>query len=123
MYLKLEDAAGNSFKAEHPYTHACQSELWRQWTVALRQFGDGGVDLGSVKKIAIGVGNGTTSSGQEGEDRDAVYIDQIRLCPARCFNVNQLDLRGDVNGDCRVDIDDFVIMIENWLNDGLSVVP
>ena len=122
MYLKLEDAVGKSFKVEHPYTHACQSDLWREWTVALGQFSDAGVDLGSVRKIAIGFGNGTTS-GQEGEDKDAVYIDQIRLWPARCFNVQQLDLRGDVNGDCRVDIDDFVIMIENWLNDGLSAVP
>jgi len=123
MYLKLEDAAGQSFKVEHPYTHACQSDSWREWTVALGQFSDADVDLGSVKKIAIGFGNGTTSSGQEGEDKDAVFIDQIMLCPARCFNVEQLDLRGDVNGDCRVDIDDFVIMIENWLNDGLSAVP
>jgi len=123
MYLKLEDAAGHSFKAEHPYTYACQSELWREWTVALGQFSDGGVDLGSVKKIAIGFGNGTTSSGQEVEDRDAVYIDQIRLCPARCFNVEQLDLRGDINGDCKVDIEDLVIMMDNWLNEGLSAVP
>jgi len=123
MYFKLEDAAGNSFKAENPYTHACQSELWRQWTVALRQFSDGGVDLSSVKKCAIGFGNGTTSSGQEGEDRDAVFIDQIMLCPAMCYNVEQLDLRGDINGDCKVDIEDLVIMMDNWLNDGLSAVP
>ncbi len=123
MYFKLEDAAGNSFKAEHPYTHACQSDSWQEWTVALEQFSNGGVDLGSVKKIAIGVGNGTTSSGQVGEDRDAVYIDQIRLCPAECYNVEQLDLRGDINGDCKVDIEDLVIMMDNWLNDGLSAVP
>jgi len=30
MYLKLEDAAGQSFKVEHPYTYACQSDSWRQ---------------------------------------------------------------------------------------------
>ena len=98
MYLKLEDAAGQSFKAEHPYTHACQSDSWQEWTVALEQFSSGGVDLGSVKKIAIGLGNGTTSSGQEGDDKDHIYIDQIRLCPAGCDNVEQVDLRGDING-------------------------
>jgi len=86
MYLKLEDAAGQSWKVEHPYTHACQSEFWRQWSVALGLFGDGGVDLGSVKKITIGFGDGT-SSGQEGEDRDHVYIDQIMLCPAGSYNI------------------------------------
>ena len=82
MYLKLEDAAGHSSKAEHPYTHACQSEFWRQWNLALGQFGDGGVDLSSVKKITVGFGDGT-SSGQEDKDRDTVYIDQIILCPAK----------------------------------------
>ena len=86
MYLKLEDAAGQSFKVEHPYTYACQSDSWRQWTVALEQFSSGGVDLGSVKKIAIGLGDGT-SSAQLGDDRDHVYIAQIRLCPAGYYNI------------------------------------
>jgi len=122
MYFKLEDAAGNSFKAENPYTHACQSDSWREWTVALEQFSSGGVDLGSVKKITIGLGDGTISA-QEGEDRDHIYIDEIRLCPAGCYNVEQLDLRGDINGDCKVDIKDLVIMMDNWLNDGLSALP
>ena len=117
MYLKLEDAAGNSFKAEHPYTHACQSDIWQEWTVALEQFSNGGIDLSSVKKIAIGLGDGT-SSAQEGEDKDHIYIDQIQLCPARCFNVEQVDLRGDINGDCKVDIEDLLILMDNWLNEG-----
>ena len=86
MYLKLEDAAGQSFKVEHPYTYACQSDIWRQWTVALEQFSNGGIDLGSVKKITIGLGDGT-SSAQVGEDRDHIYIDQIQLCPAGFYNI------------------------------------
>ena len=118
MYLKLEDAAGNSARAEHPHTHACQSDIWQEWTVALGQFSDGGVDLGSVKKIAIGLGNGTTPSAQEGEDKDHIYIDQIGLCPAGCDNVEQVDLRGDINGDCKVDIEDLLILMDNWLNEG-----
>ena len=81
MYLTLEDASGQSFKIEHPYTHACQSDSWRQWTIALGQFSDEGVDLTSVKKITIGLGDGTASA-QVDEDRDHIYIDQIILCPA-----------------------------------------
>ena len=80
MYLTLEDAAGQSFRVE-TFTHACQSDSWRQWTIALGQFSDGGVDLTSVKKITIGLGDGTGSA-QVGEDRDHIYIDQIMLCPA-----------------------------------------
>jgi len=124
MYLKLEDSAGHAWKVEHPYTYACEAEQWHQWSVALEQFSDGGVDLGSVKKVSVGVGNGTQSAQSEADqDRDHVYIDQIRLCPARCFNTEQLDLRGDVNGDCRIDLKDFAIMADGWLNDGLSAAP
>jgi hypothetical protein len=80
MYLTLEDAAGQSFRVE-TFTHACQSDSWRQWAIALVQFSDGGVDLTSVKKITIGLGDGIVSA-QSGEDRDHIYIDQIILRPA-----------------------------------------
>ena len=81
MYMRLEDASGRSFKVEHPYRYACQSDSWRQWTIALGLFRDGGVDLTSVKKITIGLGDGT-NSGQAAEDRDHIYVDQIVLNPA-----------------------------------------
>jgi hypothetical protein len=81
MYLRLEDASGQSFTVEHPFTYACQSDSWRQWTIALVQFSDGGVDLTSVTKLTIGLGDGT-NSGQADKDRDHIYIDQIILLPA-----------------------------------------
>ena len=82
MYLTLEDAAGQSFRVE-TFAHSCQSDSWRQWTIALGQFSDGGVDLTSVKKITIGLGDSDgTGSGQGGDDRDHIYIDQIILTPA-----------------------------------------
>jgi len=80
MYLTLEDASGQSFRVE-TFTHACQSDSWRQWNIALGLFSDGGVDLTSVNKITIGLGDGTVSA-QGGEDRDHIYIDQIILSPA-----------------------------------------
>jgi hypothetical protein len=84
MYLILEDAAGQSFRVEHPFTYACQSDTWRQWAFALGQFTDAGVDLSSVKKCTIGFGDGT-DSGQTGDDRDIVFIDDINLCPAGAY--------------------------------------
>ncbi|MFH1716723.1 MAG: hypothetical protein ABIF19_05185 [Planctomycetota bacterium] len=80
MYLTLEDAAGQNLKVEHPYTWACESELWREWNIALEQFSAAGVDLTNIKKITIGLGSGA-DSGQGPEDRDGVWIDPIRLCP------------------------------------------
>ncbi len=85
MYMRLEGASGRSFKVEHPYRYACQSDSWRQWTIALGLFADGGVDLTSVKKITIGLGDGTASGQAEG-DRDHIYIDQIVLNPAGTSN-------------------------------------
>jgi hypothetical protein len=86
MYLILEDAAGQSLKVEHPFTYAGQSDTWRQWTFALGQFSDAGVDLSSVKKCTIGFGDGT-SSGQAGDDRDIIFIDDINLCPAGAYEI------------------------------------
>jgi hypothetical protein len=81
MYISLEDAAGKSCTVEHPQRHACQSDSWRQWSVALGLFSDGGVDLTAVKKITLGLGDGT-DSGQDPADRDHILIDWIELCPA-----------------------------------------
>jgi hypothetical protein len=80
MYLALEDASGQSFRVE-TFPHACQTDSWRQWTIPLGLYSDGGIDLTSIKKITIGLGDGT-ASGQSGEDRDHIYIDQIILHPA-----------------------------------------
>jgi len=80
MYVILEDAAGQSLKVENPYPWACQSELWRQWSIDLEQFSAAGVDLTNIKKLTIGLGNGM-DSGQGSEDRDGIWIDPISLCP------------------------------------------
>lgn len=85
MYMRLEDASGRSFKVEHPYRYACQSDSWRQWTIPLGLFADGGINLTSVKKITIGLGDGTNSGQAEG-DRDHIYIDQIVLNLAATSN-------------------------------------
>jgi hypothetical protein len=82
MYLTLEDAAGQSFTVENPYRHACQSDSWRQWTMALSLFSGGGVDLTSVKKITLGMGDGTDSGQSADGDRDRIYVDQIILSSA-----------------------------------------
>ena len=52
-----------------------------------------------------------------------MYIDDIALFPPRCFNPDVVDLRGDLNGDCVVDFADFAILVEGWLNSGLSAMP
>ncbi len=78
MYVRVEDAAGKQATVTHPATYAVQSEPWRTWDIALSEISKAGVDLKSIKKLTIGVGNGTTS-GQADKDVDMLYVDSIRL--------------------------------------------
>jgi hypothetical protein len=122
LYVKVEDLNGSSQKVVHPYKYAVESNIYREWTIDLKEFSNAGVNLAIVKKLTIGTGDGT-NSGQTSTDSDTIYVDDIRLCPPRCFNSQQLDLRGDVNGDCQIDLEDLAGMAAGWLNDGLSVTP
>jgi hypothetical protein len=82
FYLKLEDTAGQSLKVEHPFTYACQSEIWRQWDIALEEFRAAGVDLSKVAKITIGLGSGEPSAQSLDDDVDTLFIGQISVRPA-----------------------------------------
>ncbi len=78
LYVRLEDEAGNQATIAHELTYAVQSEPWRSWEgISLSSFA--GVDMATVKKITIGVGGGENASAQAVDDRDAIYIDNIRL--------------------------------------------
>jgi len=82
LYVKLEDAAGKSLKVEHPFTFACQSEIWRQWDIALDEFTAAGVDLSGIAKITVGMGSGQPAAQSLDDDRDSIFIGRIHLCPA-----------------------------------------
>jgi hypothetical protein len=121
MYVRLEDGTGKTLTVTHPAAYAGQSESWWQWNVALQQFSDAGLDLTDIRKIAIGFGDKTNTVTCDG--KGMVFFDDIGLCPARCFNSSGLDLRADLDGNCGVDLKDFAVMADGWLNDGLSVLP
>ncbi|UCD52984.1 MAG: hypothetical protein JSW27_10160 [Phycisphaerales bacterium] len=80
IFLRIEDAAGTQVTIEHPYTYATQSQPWRSWRIEIAEISGAGVDLAAVAKITIGVGSGT-DSGQAGDSRDILYIDNISLTP------------------------------------------
>ncbi len=119
--LEIVDSAQNAGSATNP-GYVVQTDKWGEWYVDLKTFADAGVNLAAVNKIVLRIGDGTPS-GQSGEDIDSVYIDSIRLCQAQCYNAGGLDLRGDVNGDCAVDLRDLSIMAAGWLNSGMANTP
>jgi len=121
LFVKLYDSAGHFGTASLP-AYAIQAGSWNPWTIDLSTIASQGVNLATIAKIGIGVGSGT-NSGQSAGDVDTVYVDDLRLYQARCFNSTGVGLSSDANGDCRVDLDDFAAMAAEWLNNGVSVTP
>lgn len=124
IYIELEDSLGRKGKVANPHLHAPQTESWIAWSVALQDFAadNPSLDLGAIAKISLGTGSGS-DSGQGFDDRDTLYIDNLWVCPLRCFNTAGVDLTGDANGDCVVDFMDFAEICSTWLNSGLSALP
>lgn len=121
LYVRIEDAIGGSHEAAHDKNFAVQTEVYRQGDIELGEFTTNGVDLTQVKKLTFGVGNKTSSPGQGGTNR--IYIDYIRLYQPRCLNLDNLDLRGDANNDCTINLYDLAIMANGWLNEGWAIIP
>lgn len=80
LYVTLEDAVGSQATVTHRFSYAIQSEPWRNWTpIPLSEFS--GVDLTAITAMTLGIGDGA-HSGQASEERDQIFIDNIRVCPA-----------------------------------------
>jgi len=110
MYVALED--NNDANAVVTYkgdANVLKQEDWQEWSIALYDFNDSGVDLSMIKKVIIGFGdrNSLIPSGASGH----ACVDDIRLYPCRAGVVS-----ADFNGDCVVDFRDLGIMVEHWLD-------
>jgi hypothetical protein len=73
MYVVLNDTA----VVYHDDPNAALTDQWTEWTVALQDFADQGVDLTDIESIGIGVGTkgDTTTAGGSG----TLYSDDVRL--------------------------------------------
>jgi hypothetical protein len=114
LYVAVEDSAGKREVANHLDPNAVLSDTWQEWNIALTAFSsDAGVNLRSVKKMYIGLGDGTAPKlGGAG----MLYIDDIRLYRSRCVpSLWRPD--ADFNGNCVVDYPDLEIMANEWLSD------
>jgi regulation of enolase protein 1 (concanavalin A-like superfamily) len=111
LYVALEDSTGTRQLVNHPDADVVLSDTWQPWDIALSEFGDAGVDIQNVKKIAFGVGDrANPKSGPTG----TLYFDDISLYPSRCLP-DIMKPAGDLNNDCRVDYLDILMMSGDWL--------
>jgi hypothetical protein len=55
--VAIEDGAGNAVSVAHPDPNAAIATSWTEWQLPLSLFGDAGVDVTGVTKMAVGLGN------------------------------------------------------------------
>ena len=117
LYVALQDSPGQVRVATHPEPAAVQAAGWHEWNIDLRNFRNAGVDLKSVNKLYIGVGDRVSPRpGGTGK----LYIDDIRLYRPRCVP-SLLKPEADLSGNCVVDLADIEILAGQWLQSGPGI--
>jgi len=76
LYVAIEDSSGTSKAYEHPDNpNAVLLSGWQRWDIPFSVFSDAGVDLTSVQKLSIGVGDQAAPLNGTG----MLYIDDVWL--------------------------------------------
>ncbi len=74
LYVTVEDSSGNRKTVPHPSPAAVGASLWTQWPIPLSDLTAAGVNVKSVKKIYIGVGD----KAQPSQDAAGlIYVDDL----------------------------------------------
>jgi len=74
LYVVVADSTGNVAVVRHPNAEAVLATEWHKWHIALADLQAAGVDVASVAKMTIGLGNrGNPEPGCEG----MIYLDDI----------------------------------------------
>jgi hypothetical protein len=76
LYVSVEDSVGQIATLTHPDADAVQATKWRKWHISLADLKAQGVDVATVKKIYIGVGD--RNNPQPG-GTGRIYIDDILM--------------------------------------------
>jgi L-ascorbate metabolism protein UlaG (beta-lactamase superfamily) len=76
IYVTLSNENGTNATVVHPDENAALIEDWTEWTIDLKDFGDGGVDLTDVDSMSIGLGN---KAGKQNGGSGTMFFDDIRL--------------------------------------------
>jgi hypothetical protein len=117
LYVMLKDSANNTKVVTHSDPNAVHTTTWQEWNIPLKNFSDGGVILGSIKKMYIGVGNRANpqpvNAGNDPND-NVIYVDDVRLYVPRCIPSLAKPV-GDFNNDCVVDYADLDVLAQQWL--------
>ena len=117
LYVAVQDSTGKVGVVEHENPNATVLDSWQEWNIDLREFRNAGVNLASIKKMYLGVGD--RISPQQGGTGN-LYFDDIRLYRPRCVPAMGRP-QADLSGNCVVDYADLEIMAGEWL--GSAAAP
>ncbi|UCE99883.1 MAG: hypothetical protein JSV82_02125, partial [Planctomycetota bacterium] len=112
MYVKLSDGT-NTAQVNLPDHNDILEEEVHTWNIPLKDFS--GVTLSNITRLVLGIGDKVRETGGLKEE-GTIYFDDIRLNPPRCFT--EYGPAGDITGDCRVDVNDLTILIQDWCKSG-----
>jgi len=113
LYVAVEDSTGKTKVVNHEDPNAVQLDTWQEWNIDLKRVSDAGVNLASIKKTYVGVGDRNLPKLGSG---GMLYVDDIRLYKPRCVP-SLLKPDADLSGNCVVDYPDLEIMANEWLVD------
>jgi hypothetical protein len=113
----LKDSSNQVALINNPDGSATIRAGWTEWNVPLSEFtaANPSLNLASIKEYGVGVGTGTSVAGFTG---GSMWFDDIRVFQPRCSATAN---KADVNGDCKVDIEDVNKIAFDWLDNGLIV--
>jgi hypothetical protein len=80
MYVAVEDSMGTSAVVHHDNPDAAQIDAWTEWNINLQEFSGAGVNLESIGKMYVGVGD---RAAPQAGGTGTLYFDDIRLCRPR----------------------------------------
>jgi len=113
LYVAIEDSAGQITVVTHPDANAVLTSEWQKWHIPLADLRVAGVDVMTVKKMYIGVGD--RDNPQPG-GTGIIYIDDIRLTKRIPYDSERASqfIAGDFNADYKVDFDDLALLSIRW---------
>jgi len=107
LVLRVGDGT-SSVRMVHPDPEAVVDRRWRTWNLRLGDLRKAGLDLTHVAWVSIGIGMPNETGGT-----GTLLVDDLVLRYAGC--IPDFKPAGDMNGDCRVGLDDLIALAGHWL--------
>jgi len=120
VYVVIEDADGDKQTIFYDQTDdtiiQASYRPWLYFDIDLTSL-NAAIDVTRIKKLTVGVGNPITpAAGGVG----TVWFDYMALYPSRCISAWT---PGDTNGDCKIELVDLMVMVNDWLKQTEIVTP